>query len=74
MVHKSKRLSSFNQWLRFYSLSEFIHWRALRQHDEPLMERISKLDGVSRADLASFNRCRLYLGVNFLSEISSADG
>jgi hypothetical protein len=38
------------------------------------MERISQLEGVSRADLASFNRCRLYLGVNFLSEISSADG
>jgi hypothetical protein len=38
------------------------------------MERISILEGVSRADLASFNRCRLYLGVTFLSEISSAEG
>jgi hypothetical protein len=58
----------------FIPLSEFIHWRALRHHDAALMERISKLEGVSRADLASCNCCQLYLGVNFLSKIFSDDG
>jgi hypothetical protein len=38
------------------------------------MEQISSLAGVSRAELKSFNRCRLHAGVIFLSEISTADG
>jgi hypothetical protein len=39
-----------------------------------IMEQISAMDGVSRADLKSFNRCRLFIGVIYLSEISTADG
>jgi hypothetical protein len=42
---------------------EFLHWQPLWEHDVALMEQISSLDGVSRADLKSFNRCRLYEGV-----------
>jgi hypothetical protein len=38
------------------------------------MEPIPALDGVSRADLKAFNRCRLFLGVMFLSEIITANG
>jgi hypothetical protein len=38
------------------------------------MERISALRGASRADLKTFNQCCLYLGVFFVSEISSANG
>jgi hypothetical protein len=54
--------------------ADFLHWRPLREHDVAIMERISTLDGVSRADLKSFNRCRLFLGVMHLSEITTADG
>jgi hypothetical protein len=39
-----------------------------------LLERLSTLDGVSRADLNAANRCRLHSGVIFLSEIVTADG
>jgi hypothetical protein len=38
------------------------------------MELISTLPGISKADLERFNRCRIFLGVTFLSEISTADG
>jgi hypothetical protein len=38
------------------------------------MAIVSALHGVSRADLAAFNRCRLFLGIIFLSEITTADG
>jgi hypothetical protein len=38
------------------------------------MADISSLAGVTRADLAAFNRCHLFLGVHFLSEITAADG
>jgi hypothetical protein len=53
---------------------EFLHWKPLRTHDTAIMGQISSLDGVSRADLKSFNRCRLYEGVIHLSEICTADG
>jgi hypothetical protein len=53
---------------------EFLPWTLLRQEDECIMERISALPGASRANLKGFNRCRLYLGIFFLSEIASADG
>jgi hypothetical protein len=52
----------------------FIHWQPLWVHDVAIIERLSSLDGVSRADLAACNRCRLYTGVIFLSEITTADG
>jgi hypothetical protein len=55
-------------------LEYLLHWRTLRAHDVAIMERISALHGVSRADLKSFNRCRLILGVMYLSEIAIADG
>jgi hypothetical protein len=38
------------------------------------MDRLSIIDGVSRADLTAFNRCRLHSGVVFLSEITTVDG
>jgi hypothetical protein len=54
---------------------EFIPWTLLRHDDACIMERISTLlPGAARADLKAFNRCRLYLGVFFLSEITMADG
>jgi hypothetical protein len=37
------------------------------------MEVVSALPGTSRADLAAFNRCRLFLGILFLSELVTAD-
>jgi hypothetical protein len=58
----------------YISPSAFITWQPLRDHDATLMEQISSLDGVSRADMKSFNRCRLFAGVMYLSEISTADG
>jgi hypothetical protein len=50
---------------------ELLHWQPLQEHDIALMKQISSLDGVSRADLKSFNHCRLYEGVIHLSEIST---
>jgi hypothetical protein len=53
---------------------QFLHWQPLRTHDCAIMESLSSLLGVSRTDLKAFNQCRLYYGVMFLSEITSADG
>jgi hypothetical protein len=58
----------------FIPPDEFIHWSPLRVHNIAIMERLSTLDGVSRADLNTANRCRLHSGVIFLSEIVTADG
>jgi hypothetical protein len=52
----------------------FIHWQPLRGHGIAIIERLSYMDGVSRADLAACNRCRLYFGIIFLSEVITADG
>jgi hypothetical protein len=38
------------------------------------MKIVKTLPGVTRADLKSFNRCRLFLGVFFVSELTTADG
>jgi hypothetical protein len=54
--------------------ADFPHWHHSRITDVDIMAVVSALDGVSRAELAAFNRCRLYLGVMFLSEIVTADG
>jgi hypothetical protein len=37
--------------------SDFIHWHPLRQQDEAIMELISTLPGISKANLERFNRC-----------------
>jgi hypothetical protein len=59
----------------FIPPAHFIHWHPLRQQDEAIMEVISTLPMISKADLERFNRCRIFLvGVTFLSEISTADG
>jgi hypothetical protein len=49
-------------------------WSPLRVNDAMIMECIAQLPGASRADLESFNHCRLFLGILFLSEITTADG
>jgi hypothetical protein len=55
-------------------VSQLLNWTSLENNDEAIMEQISSLAGVSRAELKSFNRCRLHAGVIFLPEISTADG
>jgi hypothetical protein len=51
-----------------------------RQHDSCLMNlvrqviQVSPSHRVSPSDLRAFNRCRLYLQVTHLSEITTADG
>jgi hypothetical protein len=55
-------------------LTTFIHWHPLRVNNIAIMEVISVMSGVSRADLAVFNRCQLFLGILFLSELTTADG
>jgi hypothetical protein len=69
-----KDFLSYANGLVFIPPSNFLHWSPLREHDVALMEIISTLDGVSKSDLKSFNRCRLHAGVLHLSEISTADG
>jgi hypothetical protein len=54
--------------------ADFLHWHHLRGHDKNIMAIVSSLDSVTRVDLKAFNRCRLFLGVMFLSEITDADG
>jgi hypothetical protein len=55
-------------------LEEFIHWHTLQESDEDIIAIVSAIPGVSRADLAAFNRCQLFLGIIFLSEITTPDG
>jgi hypothetical protein len=55
-------------------LTTFIHWHPIRVNDIAIMEGISAMPGVSRADLAAFNRCRIFLGILFLSKLITADG
>ena len=47
--------------------------KATRIHDQCIMDVISQLP-VSPPKLRAFNRCRLYMRVTYLSEISTADG
>jgi hypothetical protein len=53
---------------------ELIHWHPLRVDDVNIMAVVGGLDGVTRADRTAFNRCRRFLGVFYLSEITTADG
>jgi hypothetical protein len=46
----------------------------LREGDQCLMDVILDLPDVSRSQLRAFERCRLFIGVMYLSEISTADG
>jgi hypothetical protein len=46
----------------------------LRTHDVCLMDIIPTLPDIPDQSLVTFNTVRIYLGVQFLSEISSADG
>jgi hypothetical protein len=46
----------------------------LRANDLCLMDTVTTLPGITQKMLETFNLVRLYLGVAFLSEISSADG
>jgi hypothetical protein len=52
----------------------FLPWHPLRENDVTLMETLSLMDNVSRADLKACNRCGLHAGVVFLSEFTTADG
>jgi hypothetical protein len=54
-------------------LATFIHWHPLRVNDTAIVKVISALPRIFRADLAAFNRCRLFLGALFLSELATAD-
>jgi hypothetical protein len=53
--------------------SYFIPWPPVRANDAMIMKCITQLPGVSRANLESFNRCRLFLGILFLMEIMAAN-
>jgi hypothetical protein len=46
----------------------------LRNNDVALMDAINALPDLKKSQKAAFNQCRVYLGVTFLSEISTADG
>jgi hypothetical protein len=69
-----KDFLSYTNGSVFLPPGDYIHWSPLREPDVAIMEIISSLDGVSKSDLKSFNRCRLNAGVLHLSEISTADG
>jgi hypothetical protein len=55
-------------------VATFIHWHPLRVNDTAIMEVISALPDISRANLAAFIQCRLFLGILFLSKLVTADG
>jgi hypothetical protein len=63
------------QFLKRYDLSlhHDIKLKPLREQDQFIMEALSAL-GPNTSELMSLNRCRLYLQVLFLSEISTGDG
>jgi hypothetical protein len=72
-------------WLSFIrgflqSVEASIHINALalpsshREFDSCIMDVIHDLPGIMRPQLQAFNRCRVFLGVQFLSEITTADG
>jgi hypothetical protein len=45
----------------------------LRAHDVALVDAINSLPNLKNPQKVAFNRCRIYLGVTFLSEIATAD-
>jgi hypothetical protein len=48
--------------------------KPLRENDVCIMEAILDLPSTSRAHLQAFERCWLFFGVTYLSEITTADG
>jgi hypothetical protein len=46
----------------------------LRDVDVCIMDATHMLPGIKKAQLQAFNRCRIYIGVIYVAEISTADG
>jgi hypothetical protein len=46
----------------------------LRENDVCIMDVIHSLPGLTKAQLRAFNRCRIFFGVQYVSELTSADG
>jgi hypothetical protein len=71
-------LSSIREFLQSVEASIHIDDLALptphREIDSCIMDVIHDLPGLTRPQLQAFNRCRLFLGVQFLSEIATAGG
>jgi hypothetical protein len=71
-------LSSIREFLQ--SVEASIHIDNLhlpqphRDSNVCIMDVIHDLPGLTRPQLRAFNRCRIFLGVHFLSEIVTADG
>jgi hypothetical protein len=71
-------LSSIREFLQ--SVEASIHIEGLTLHkphhesDPCIMDVIRDLPGLTRPQLSAFYRCRVFLGVHFLSEIVMADG
>jgi hypothetical protein len=45
-----------------------------REHDVPLMDRISNLQTITKSQLKSVHRCRMYLQADSLADIVTSDG
>jgi hypothetical protein len=71
-------LSSIHEFLQSVEASIHIESFTLaqphRESDLCIMDAIHDLPGFPRPQLRAFNRCRVFLGVHFLSEIVTADG
>jgi hypothetical protein len=71
-------LSSIRGFLKSVEASIHIDDLALpiphREIDSCIMDVIHDLPGLTRPQLQAFNQCRVILGVQFLSEILTADG
>jgi hypothetical protein len=71
-------LSSIRVFLQ--SVESSIHIEGLtlpqphRESDPCIMDVIHDLPGLTSPQLSAYNRCRVFLGVHFLSEIVTADG
>jgi hypothetical protein len=46
----------------------------LRKNDVCIMDVIHSLAGLTKAQLRAFNHCRIFFGVQYVSELTSADG
>jgi hypothetical protein len=72
--------SCFRNFLRLISGSLHVHYVSSnlpsppRANDQCLMDTIAAIPGVTTRHQEIFNLVRLYLGIVFLSEISTADG
>jgi hypothetical protein len=80
MLHQAPHwLSALRQFLQQLQASIHIPGlgetlpRPLREADVNLMDAVVALPSLSRPQLLAFNRCRLFFGVAYLSEVSTAD-